>query len=55
MVSRDATSGNPNFDGKAYQTAFVLKDTDGEGSPVSLLWRLERKHWHIVAATIEAR
>lgn len=55
VVSRDATSGDPNFDGKTYQTAFVLKDTDDEGSPVSLLWRLERKHWRIVAATIEAR
>lgn len=54
-ASRDATSGAPTFDGKSYLTAFTLKDGTGEAAPVSLLWRLERQHWRIVAISIETR
>jgi hypothetical protein len=54
-LDRRSVAGSPRFDGKAYRTDFAFKGTEGEAGAVSLLWRIERGHWRIVAADIVAR
>ena len=51
---RSSTMGPPTFDGKTYRTDFALKAAVGQAGAVSLLWRLERNNWRIVAAEIVA-
>ena len=46
--------GPPTFDGKTYRTDFALKAAVGQAGAVSLLWRLERNNWRMVAAEIVA-
>jgi hypothetical protein len=51
---RNSTMGAPKFDGKTYRTDFGVKSAVGQAGEVSLLWRLERNNWRIVAAEIVA-
>jgi hypothetical protein len=51
---RSSTMGPPTFDGKTYRTDFGVKGAAGQAAAVSLLWRLERNNWRIVAAEIVA-
>jgi hypothetical protein len=51
---RASTMGQPAFDGQAYRTDFSIKAATGHPAVVSLLWRLERNSWRIVAASIIA-
>jgi hypothetical protein len=52
---RASTMGEPRFDGTVYRTDFAVKNAEGEAGEVSLLWRLERKQWRIVAAEVVAQ
>ncbi len=51
---RVSTMGQPAFDGQAYRTDFSIRAATGHPAVVSLLWRLERNNWRIVAASIIA-
>jgi hypothetical protein len=51
---RRSTMGQPTFNGMAFRTDFAIKAAEGEAGAVSLLWRLERNNWRIVAASIIA-
>jgi len=50
--SRASTLGEPRFEGRVYRTDFAVKNAAGE---VSLLWRLERTRWRVVAVEIVAQ
>jgi hypothetical protein len=54
VPARSSTMGTPKFDGRTYRTDFAVKSAVGQAGAVSLVWRLERNNWRIVAAEIVA-
>jgi hypothetical protein len=53
--SRASTLGEPRLEGRVYRTDFAVKNAAGEAGEVSLLWRLERTRWRVVAVEIVAQ
>lgn len=54
VPGRSSTMRPPTFDGKTYRIDFGVRDSIGQAGAVSLVWRMERNNWRIIAAEIVA-